>query len=328
MNTSIPSPPAASISDRPRIGVSSCLLGNQVRYDGGHKLDRYLTQTLDQFVDFVPVCPEVECGMPVPREALRLVGDPEDPRLVTQKTGADKTDQMLAWAEKRLDELAEKNLSGFIFKSRSPSSGMARVKVYSEDGGVKHNGVGIFARAFMRRFPLIPVEDDGRLNDPGLRENFIERVFARQRFQKTLANGPETRDLIDYHTRHKMLVMAHDPARYREMGRLVANHDGLAPEELFNKYARLMHKAMDTLATPGKHVDVLMHAMGYFKKDLSADEKQELLEVIDNYKQGLTPLIVPITLMNHYVRKYDKEYLRDQFYLRPHPLELRLRNHV
>jgi uncharacterized protein YbgA (DUF1722 family)/uncharacterized protein YbbK (DUF523 family) len=316
------------IPDRPRLGISSCLLGNQVRYDGGHKLDRYLANTLGGFVDFVPVCPEVECGMSVPREAMRLVGDPDNPRLVTRKTGEDKTEQMIAWTELKLDELEREDLSGFIFKAKSPSSGMGRVKVYSEDGGVKHNGVGVFARAFMNRFPLLPVEDDGRLNDPGLREKFIERVFAYRRLRDARAKGPGPGDLVDYHTRHKLLVLAHDPERYREMGRLVADGGRLPPGQLFDEYARLMNEAMDKRATPKKHVNVLMHAMGYFKNDLSADEKQELLEIIDNYKQGLTPLIVPVTLINHFVRKYDKEYLRDQHYLKPHPIELRLRNHV
>jgi uncharacterized protein YbgA (DUF1722 family)/uncharacterized protein YbbK (DUF523 family) len=313
--------------DRPRIGISSCLLGENVRYDGGHKLDRYLTNILGQFVEFVPVCPEVECGMPVPREAMRLVGDPEDPRLVTQKTGVDKTGQMMDWALEKLDELEKQNLSGFIFKAKSPSSGMARVKVYTEDGGVKHNGVGLFARAFMQRFPLMPVEDDGRLNDAVLRENFIENIFAYGRFRQARESGKPA-DLVDYHTRHKLLVLAHDPERYREMGRLVAGAGDLTGNELFDEYAALMHSAMGKRATPKKHVNVLMHAMGHFKNDLSPDEKQELLEVIDSYKQGLVPLIVPVTLLNHYVRKYDKKYLADQFYLHPHPLELKLRNHV
>lgn len=313
--------------DRPRIGISTCLLGENVRYDGGHKLDRYLANILGQFVEFVPVCPEVECGMPIPREAMRLVGDPDDPRLVTQKTGVDMTGQMMDWAVKKLKELEKEKLSGFIFKAKSPSSGMARVKVYTEDGGVKHNGVGLFARTFMQHFPLMPVEDDGRLNDAGLRENFIENIFAYGRFQQASESG-KPGDLVDYHTRHKLLVLAHDPERYREMGRLVAGAGELTRNELFDEYAVLMHTAMGKRATPSKHVNVLMHAMGHFKKDLSPDEKQELLEVIENYKQGLVPLIVPVTLLNHYVRKYDKKYLADQFYLHPHPLELKLRNHV
>lgn len=320
--------PEGTIPGRPKIGVSSCLLGNKVRYDGGHKLDRYIADTLGRFVDFVPVCPEVESGMPVPRPAMRLVGDPEAPRLAVIKTGEDKTGQMLAWAGEKLDELAREELSGFIFKARSPSSGMDKVKVYSEDGKISRTGAGIFARAFMDRFPLIPVEDDGRLNDPGLRENFIERVFARKRFMDAREKGPKLRDLVDFHARNKLLVLAHDPKTYGEMGRLVAGGKAMPTDELFDEYARLMNKAMVKRATPGKHANVLMHAIGYFKAELSADEKQELLEVIGDYKEGLVPLIVPVTLVNHFARKYGKDYLADQHYLRPHPLELKLRNHV
>lgn len=320
--------PREPLSGRPRIGISSCLLGNKVRYDGGHKLDRYLAETLGGFVDFVPVCPEVECGLSVPRPSMHLEGDPEAPLLLVTRTGEDVTPRMRAWAERKLDELAREDLSGFIFKSKSPSSGMARVKVVTPGGGVSRTGSGIFARAFMDRFPLIPVEDDGRLNDPGLRENFIERVFAFRRLQKARAAGPAQRGLMDYHARHKLLILAHDPKTYRELGRLVAEGAKTPAHELFDDYARLMHKAMDKRATPGKHANVLMHAMGHFKKELGPDEKQELLEVIHGYKQGLTPLIVPVTLINHFARKYGKEYLAEQFYLHPHPLELKLRNHV
>lgn len=318
-----------NIAGRPVIGIASCLLGNQVRYDGGHKHDRYLTDVLGRFVDYAPVCPESECGMPIPREAVRLVGDPDNPRLKTQKTAQDKTEMMLDWARGRLDELEKLDLSGYIFKSRSPSSGMQRIKVYDEEGRlISNNGVGIFARAFMERFPLIPVEDDGRLHDPVLRENFIQRVFAYKRLQDARAKDPKIKDLVDYHTRHKLLVLAHDPEVYREMGRLVANGKNTPADELFDEYTRLMHKAMDKHASAKKHVNVIMHAMGHFKKDLSSDEKQELLEVLDNYKRGLTPLIVPVTLVNHFVRKFGKKYLAKQTYLNPHPLELKLRNHV
>jgi uncharacterized protein YbgA (DUF1722 family)/uncharacterized protein YbbK (DUF523 family) len=310
-----------------KLGVSSCLLGHNVRYDGGHQLDRYITHTLGAFVDFVPVCPEVECGMPIPREAMRLVGDPENPRLVTRKSGEDKTDQMRSWAEKRLDELEAEGLSGFIFKARSPSSGMGRVKVYQEGGKVLYGGVGLFAGMFMERFPLLPVEDDGRLNDAGIRENFIERLFAFRRLQEA-AVLCSAQDIVDFHTRHKLLLMAHDPEAYRGLGKLTAEAGRRDPDELFREYTGEFLRAMAKRATPAKHGNVLMHAMGYFKRDLSADEKQELLEVIHNYRKGLLPLIVPVTLINHFVRKYHKEYLAGQYYLKPHPVELKLRNHV
>ena len=313
---------------RIRVGVSSCLLGNNVRFDGGHKLDRFLTDTLGQFVEYVPVCPEVECGFPVPREALRLVGDAANPRLVTSRTNVDHTERMVSWARKRVAELEGENLCGYIFKSNSPSSGMERVRVYDSNGVPSKAGVGVFARIFMEHFPLLPVEDEGRLHDMKLRENFIERVFTLKRWRDTLTAGRTRGDLVAFHTRHKLLLLAHSPKRYREMGRLVAHAKGCPPDELFPRYEALLMEATGLKATAAKHANVLQHLMGYFKEQLSADEKQELLEAIENYRKGFMPLIVPITLINHYVRKYDQPYLKDQWYLNPHPIELQLRNHV
>ena len=311
-----------------RLGISACLLGQTVRWNGTHKLDRYLTETLGQFVEYVPVCPEVECGLPVPREPMRLVGDPEHPRLVTTRTGVDRTDQMLTWAHRRVAELESEGLCGFIFKANSPSSGMERVKVYNEKGVAEKKGVGLFARAFTDHFPLLPVEDEGRLHDMKLRENFIERVFALQRWRDTLERGRTRGNLVEFHTRHKLLLLAHSPEHYRAMGRLVAHAKETPAEELFPQYERLLMDALRLKTTPSKHANVLQHILGYFKQQLSADEKQELLEVIAHFRRGDVPLIVPITLINHYVRKYGQPYLRDQCYLHPHPLELQLRNHV
>lgn len=311
-----------------RLGISACLLGQNVRYNGGHAHDPFLTQTLGQYVEYVPVCPEVECGLPVPREAMRLVGDPSDPALVTIKTGINMTEGMKNWAKNKLDALQNENLCGFIFKSKSPSSGMERVKVYDMNGIPSNVGVGIWARMFMNRFPLLPVEEEGRLHDPVLRENFIQRIFVLKRFQELRAQGVRRGLLVDFHTRHKLLLMAHSPAHYREMGKFVANIKNQAPEALFNEYAALLNSAMSLRSTIAKNVNVLMHIMGYFKKQLSADEKQELLEIIDQFKNHHVPLIVPVTLMNHYVRKYDEPYLKTQVYLTPHPSELGLRNHV
>ncbi len=311
-----------------KIGISRCLLGDKVRYDGGHKLDRSLRDVLGAFVEYVPVCPEVECGLGVPREAMRLVGDPAAPRLVTQKTGLDLTERMTHWAEAALDRLAGEDLCGFIFKHDSPSSGMRQTKVYPTGGGpATRQGAGIFARLFMERFPLLPVEDEGRLNDPGLRENFIERVFAFRRWRDMLDRGTAAA-LVDFHSRHKLLLMAHSPKAYRELGPLVARAGSLPFPELTAAYAPVFWSAMRLPATTRKHVNVLMHIMGYFKKQLSGDEKQELLEVIDAFGRGLTPLIVPVTLLNHYVRKHGQDYLAGQAYLNPHPLELKLRNHA
>jgi uncharacterized protein YbgA (DUF1722 family)/uncharacterized protein YbbK (DUF523 family) len=311
-----------------RIGISSCLLGEEVRYDGGHKLDLYLKETLGSFVEWVPVCPEVECGLPIPREAMHLVGDPESPRLVTVRTGQDYTLQMLRWAENKLKELEEQDLCGFVFKSRSPSSGMKGVKVYSPDGMPKHRGVGIFARTVMEHFPLLPVEDEGRLTDPGLRENFIERVFVFQRWKDFMRTERTIKDLISFHTDHKLLILSHSPKHYRTLGVLVATAKESAPEHLHSEYLGILMEGLRMIATIKKNTNVLQHIMGYFKHRLTPDEKKELIGVIDDYHRGLIPLIVPIVLLRHYVRKYDEPYLKRQHYLNPHPAELMLRNHV
>lgn len=311
-----------------RIGISSCLLGNPVRYDGAAKQDHFLTDTLGRFVEYVPVCPEAEYGLGIPREPMRLVGDPASPRLVTIRTGIDHTEGMIRWSQKRAEELDSEELCGFIFKSRSPSSGMERVKVYGEKGSPVYKGVGLFAAVFMKRFPLLPVEDEGRLQDPRLRENFIERIFTMKRW-RDLLNGEEGRGgLVNFHSRHKLLLLSHSTRHYRAMGKLVARLKEAPLEDLESEYGILLAEAMSLKATPAKHVNVLQHIMGYFKNQLSADEKQEMLGVIEAYRQGRVPLIVPVTLLNHYVRKYDQPYLKEQHYLNPHPLELGLRNHV
>jgi len=311
-----------------RIGISSCLLGNEVRWNSGHKLDKYLTRTLGQFVEYVPVCPEVEAGFGVPRESFRLVGDPDTPRLITFKSKTDHTDRMLAWAAKRVKELAKEDLCGFIFKSDSPSSGMIRVKVYNEKGMPHKVGIGIFARAFMAQFPLLPVEDDGRLNDPSIRENFILQIFTMKRWRDNLARKQSMGSLVDFHTRNKLLILSHSQKHYRLMGKLVAAGKKMPIKELYHQYQILLMEALKLKTTIRKNTNVLQHLMGYFKKELSGDEKQELLEIFEQYRSEYVPLIVPITLINHYVRKYDQPYLKQQTYLNPHPLELKLRNHV
>jgi uncharacterized protein YbgA (DUF1722 family)/uncharacterized protein YbbK (DUF523 family) len=316
------------MQDTFKIGISSCLLGNEVRWNAGHKRDRYLTDTLGQFVEYVPVCPEVEAGFGVPRESLRLVGDPDYPRLISFKSKTDRTDEMIHWAKKRVKELVAEDLCGFIFKSDSPSSGMIRVKVYNAKGMPEKKGVGMFAREFMNHFPLIPVEDDGRLHDPGIRENFIERIFALKQWRDSVTKSRRMGSLVDFHTRNKLLLLSHSQKHYRMMGKLVAEGKQLPPKERNDQYVQLLMTALSLKTTIKKNINVLQHLMGYFKKQLSNDEKQELLEVFDQYRWGLLPLIVPITLINHYVRKYDQAYLRQQTYLNPHPLELKLRTHV
>jgi uncharacterized protein YbgA (DUF1722 family)/uncharacterized protein YbbK (DUF523 family) len=275
----------------------------------------------------VGVCPEVEAGFGIPRETLRLVGDPESPRLLTSKTRQDYTDTMLNWARTRVKELEKENLCGFIFKSKSPSSGMERVKVYTEKGFPGSNkGVGLFARAFMANFPLIPVEEEGRLHDAVLRENFIERIFALKRWRQVAEEKKSRGAIVAFHTEHKLQIMSHSQQYYRDMGRLVARVKEIPLAVLYDQYEAMLMEALALKATVKKNVNVLQHMAGYFKKLLSRDEKKELQEIIEQYHQNYTPLIVPITLVNHYVRKYDQEYLKKQYYLNPHPIELKLRN--
>ncbi len=309
------------------IGVSACLLGEKVRYDSGHKHDRYITGTLGRFFQFVPVCPEVGCGLPIPREAMRLEGDPAAPRLVTNRTRIDLTGQMTDYCQRTVQELAGENLCGFIFKKDSPSSGLHRVKVYNQGVPAK-SGRGLFADAFVKRFPLLPVEEEGRLGDMPLRENFIERVFAFHGWQEFLGVCRGVGDLVAFHTARKLQIMAHSPELYREMGRLVATGKALPETVLLSRYLELFMQALSLHATVKKNVNVLSHIMGYFKKHLSRSEKEELLEIISQYHAGLLPLIVPVTLLKHYVSKYEQDYLARQSYLAPHPLELMLRNHV
>jgi len=311
-----------------RLGISRCLLGENVRYDGGHKLDHYLVYTLGKFVEWVPVCPEVEYGLPVPREAMRLVGDPAEPYLMTINTKVDHTAGMRKWTEKKLQELENEGLCGFIFKSRSPSSGIRGVKVYQESGVILKSGSGIFGGSFVKNYPVIPAEDDGRLQNSQLRENFIERVFVYRRWLDFISDDRSLKGLVSFHTKHKLLLMSHSTEHYRRLGKLVAEAKNHKREYIFQTYITQMMEGLKLLATVKKNTNVLMHVMGYFKGDLSGEEKQELLEVITNYHQGIIPLIVPVTLLNHYVKKFDQAYLKRQYYLNPHPIELMLRNHV
>jgi uncharacterized protein YbgA (DUF1722 family)/uncharacterized protein YbbK (DUF523 family) len=312
-----------------RLGISTCLLGERVRYDGGHKRDRFLTDVLGHHVEWVPVCPEVECGLPTPRESMRLVGDPAHPRLIAPRSNTDYTEQMLAWAHSRLDELAELGLHGFVFKKGSPSSGRFRVKVYDANGVPAPTGVGLFAHAFVARFPDLPTEEEGRLHDPNLRENFIERIFIACRWQNLLNADPTPGGLVRFHTKMKMTLMAHSPRHYRELGRLVAQAGGLPWVELRDTYIQQLMQGMKIIATPGRHVNVMQHLMGYLKDTLDSADKAEMISLFDEYRRGLLPLIVPLTLLKHHLRRNDvPAWVHQQAYLYPFPKELMLRNHV
>ena len=311
-----------------RLGISRCLLGEEVRFDGGHKRDNFLTKELGRYVEWIPVCPEVEAGLGTPREAMRLVGAPHNPRLITIKSGTDYTRAIEMMTENRIHDLKELDLSGYVFKRGSPSCGMERVRVYNDHGMPALNGVGLFARGFIEQFPLIPVEEEGRLCDPILRENFIERIFCYRRWQDLVRSGVTRRALVQFHTIHKYLLMAHSPQFYQVIGRLVGQAHQHRPKELAPSYGTLFMKALAVKATVRKHVNVLQHIVGYFKEWLNAHEKAELLGVIGDYHHGLTPLVVPLALIKHYVQVFELSYIRDQVYLNPHPKELMLRNHM
>ena len=311
-----------------RLGISRCLLGDEVRFDGGHKKDSFLTDVFGRYVEWVSICPEVEAGLGTPREAMRLVGDPQHPRLVTIKSGTDHTRALETMTTNRIEELKNFDLSGYVFKKGSPSCGIERVRIYNEHGMPNRNGVGLFARAFIEQFPLIPVEEEGRLCEPTLRENFIERVFCYRRWQDLVQSGVTRQALVQFHTIHKYLLLAHSPQQNEVLGRLVGQAHQHHPKELAHQYGELFMKALAVKATVRKHVNVLQHILGYFKERLGAQEKAELLGVIGDYHHGLTPLIVPLTLIKHYVQIFDVGYIRDQVYLNPHPKELMLRNHV
>ncbi len=311
-----------------KLGISSCLLGNKVRYDGGQQLDHYLRSTLGQFIEWVPVCPEAECGLPVPREAMDLMGGPDAPRLITRAMGVDHTCRMLQWSKKKLSALEKEGLSGFVFKARSPSCGVHDAKLYSRPGRLAGGRAGLFAELVMGRFPLMPIEDEEGLHDPGIRENFIERLFVYQQWQEFLAEGATVGKLVTFHSRHKYILMSHSSKHLKALGSLVAGPKKYKRAELLERYCKLLTEGLSLRATIRKHTNVLRQLSGYFRKQLSPAEKLELQEAITKYHQGLVPLIVPITLINHYVRKYDDPYLKEQYYLNPHPLELMLRNHA
>lgn len=313
---------------KPRLGISACLLGEKVRYDGGHKQDHFLTDIFGCFVEWFPVCPEVEIGMGVPRETVRLVGEPGGPKMIAEYSGKDWTDAMRRFAAVRVRDLAELKLSGYVFKKNSPSCGMERVRVYSSQDMPARRGRGLFASAVMDRFSLMPVEEEGRLNDPALRENFIERVFAYHRWQEALAGSKSAGALVQFHTRHKFLLLAHSERPYRRLGRLVADVKNTSLRTVYEEYGRVFMEALAIRASVKKHANVLDHMMGYFSDDLSAAERHELLGLIGDYRKQLVPLIAPITLIQHYVRKYQVTYLNQQIYLAPGPKELMRRNHV
>ena len=308
-----------------RLGVSACLLGARVRFDGGHKRNRYLIDELGAHFEFVPFCPEVAIGMGTPRPSIRLVGDVEAPRaLGSRDDGLDVTDALQAYSANRARRL--EGLSGFIFKKDSPSCGMERVKVYSDKGMPQREGVGIFARAVQQANPLLPVEEEGRLNDSTLRENFVSRVFVYARWQALRQQGLTKKGLLDFHTRHKLLLMAHSPVAYRELGRLLARLDNASLDGLADRYIERIMQVLKTPANRKRHVNVLQHVLGYLRKHVDAVNRADLVDVIDDYRRGMVPLVVPVTLLQHHFRSNPHPWISRQVYMNPHPRELLLRN--
>lgn len=311
-----------------RVGISACLLGQEVRFDGGHKRDRFVIETLGTFFRFVPMCPELDIGLGVPRESLRLVRRDDETRLVAPKSGSDHTRAMTGYAESKVAELDALDLSGFLLKRASPSCGMERVRVYDENGVPEKNGRGVFAGVLLDRLPLLPVEEEGRLHDPHLRENFFDRVFGYHRLRRLFRGRWSMGDLVRFHTAEKYLLLSHDPQGYSELGRLVAEGKQRDRDELAARYQERFMQVLAVLATPNKHVNVLEHMMGYLREPLDDAARRELRAAIEDYREGYVPLVVPVTLIRHYVRLHEVEYLQGQNYLEPHPKELKVRNHV
>lgn len=319
----------ARIPDVPlRLGISACLLGQKVRFDGGHKRSEFLADMLARYVEWVPVCPEVELGLGTPRETLRLEEVEGRVRMLFTKSRADLSDRMRDYARDRLDQLADLGLSGYVLKKDSPSCGMERVRVHEPNGQVMRRGRGVFAAELMTRMPDLPVEEEGRLSDARLRENFIERVFAYTRLGQLFGEGWRLADLVAFHTAHKLTLMAHSPQAYQTLGRVVAAAKGARRAALERDYRHAFMQALARPASRGRHANVLLHVAGYFKTQLEPFAKTELLGLIDDYRQGLVPRVVPLTLLRHYVGRFDVEYLRTQAYLQPHAKELMLQTHT
>ncbi len=309
-----------------RIGISRCLLGENVRYDGGHKRDSFITGTLANYFSWVPVCPEMEIGLGTPRESMKLVKINDIVHLITNKTGQDLTDKMNAYASQSLSELQQKSLHGFILKKDSPSCGIFRVRVYSDSNSSQRTGSGLFAEALMNQFPDLPMEEEGRLQDWKLRENFIERVFSYYRWIDFVNSQPRPKDLVNFHTRQKLAILAHSRTHYQQLGQLVAQAGKKSIQKILPEYRSLYMSALMLHATPRKHANVLYHLIGYLKKKLDAQDKSELIECIENYRCGIIPLIVPLTLLNHHFKRHLVSWVQEQTYLNPYPGELMLRN--
>jgi uncharacterized protein YbgA (DUF1722 family)/uncharacterized protein YbbK (DUF523 family) len=316
------------ISSVIEVGISACLLGKKVRYDAGHKRNRFVTDVLAQFLDLVPVCPELDVGMGVPREPVQLIGTAAAPRMVGVNSGNDWTSRMRRYSRSRVKRMSRNTLSGFILKRNSPSCGIERVEIFGESGRSQKSGRGLFVAALMDCYPLLPVEDEERLNDAALRENFIVRVFAYHRLKELFSGRFSRNPAVQFHTAHKYLMLAHSPVHYRQLGKLVADIKNMPVHKFRDQYSRVFMEGLQTRSTVKKNVNVLHHILGHLKNVLAAGDKQAILNAIDDYHKSLVPLVVPLTFLRHHVDKHRVEYIQNQVYLFPHPKELMLRNHV
>ena len=319
---------SASAVHKPKLGISACLMGDEVRFNGGHKESQLCTRELTQYFEFVTACPEVAIGMGIPREPIRLVGDAQSPQAVGSVNRELNVTQSLAdYGVRMAEEFSD--ICGYIFMQKSPSCGLERVKVYRENGApVDGGGRGIYAQAFCERHPDLPVEEDGRLNDAVLRENFITRVFAYAAWQDLLKAGVTRRSLTEFHSRYKYQLMANDPVQYKVLGKLLGSMGRSDPNEIAPRYFSALMAALKKPATRRTHTNVLQHICGYLKKTLSAADKHEIQQLIGQYHQGIVPLIVPLTLLKHHFRQHPDPYVALQVYMQPHPENLSLRNAI
>ena len=310
-----------------KVGVSSCLLGQKVRHDGGHKRNKLIVDMLADYFESSAFCPELATGLSVPRPTLRLVRQESVIRMLgTKDPDMDVTDRMQKTAENAMGDMND--LCGYILKKDSPSCGMERVRIYNSKGQAERNGRGLFADTLMKYYPNLPVEEEGRLMDPVLRENFIERVFVYHRWQQLTQNGLSVAALIEFHSRHKFNLLAHSEVALRQLGNLVANTSNEDLQQVAETYIATFMQAMKKPASRKSHTNVLMHVMGFLKKALTPVEKHEINEILKQYRLGFIPLVVPVTLLNHYFRKVQVPYIEKQHYMNPYPVELMLRNRV
>ena len=311
-----------------KVGVSACLLGEQVRYDGGHKRDRYVSEVLGEFFSFVPVCPEVELGLGVPRETLRLVRGKRGIELVAPASSSDHTDRMQRFARRRVAELRRLGLCGYILKEGSPSCGMERVRTYTPAGTPAPSSRGRFAEALLSALPLLPVEEEGRLCDPALRESFVERVFAYHRLRALFDARWTVGQLTAFHVAEELLLMAHVPKAVSDLGRIVGRAKRLGRREVAERYQHGYMSALARRASRARHANVLQHMLGYLGDRIDRGDEKEIVEAIEAFRRGRSPLLLPLTLVRRHVRRHRIEYLAGQSYLEPHPYELELRNRV